>query len=403
MDEADRKRLGPRGRRAFPLIAAALAVIVVTGLLYLRASAPAPAKIIVAPASPAVLSSQFTVAYDFLNPSLGWSLVVETLGSHSKFWVYRTTDGAGHWSQQFTDQRDASGGTPRVQFFDATHGLISFGYPTELYRTSDGGSHWKPIALPATGAATYAFNDARHGWVLGNSGAQEPILHLSATGDGGDTWIEVSWPQGGTWNGGPGPDAVHFRGANEGWLGAAAAKPTVYATADGGVTWQSLLIQVPPQAFPTPSPSGKPYPGPAGVLYRTDVNLLPGSGVVAIVIDDFGNARAFTSFDRGRTWQLIALPPGQTTFGDYLYVDATHWWAMRFGFLFKTSDAGQTWNEVHVPPLLENWGYRPGQVIDATHVWARLISNLRPPTGTALAMSSDAGVTWKPANVPKPG
>jgi hypothetical protein len=73
---------------------------------------------------------------------------------------------------------------------------------------------------------------------------------------------------------------------------------------------------------------------------------------------------------------------------------------MRFGTLWKSSDAGQSWK--HVGQQLDDFDYRP-HVIDAKHAWAELRSSTgtRFPV-TGLAMSSDAGLHWTYVNVPKP-
>jgi len=79
-----------------------------------------------------------------------------------------------------------------------------------------------------------------------------------------------------------------------------------------------------------------------------------------------------------------------------------HWWAMRNGDLFKSSDAGISW--VHVHLQLDAWDYVVG-VIDARHAWARLdqaFPRIAPLVGTGLALTSDGGVHWTYANVPTP-
>jgi photosystem II stability/assembly factor-like uncharacterized protein len=74
---------------------------------------------------------------------------------------------------------------------------------------------------------------------------------------------------------------------------------------------------------------------------------------------------------------------------------------MRFGALFKSSDAGMSWKQVSIQ--LDDWDYRP-QVIDAKHAWAQMMG-VGPGAafpGTGLAMTADGGVHWKPVHVPVP-
>src|SRR6266550_8651814 len=89
-----------RARRAIPLIAAALTVIVVAGLIYLRPGAPTPSVLHAAPPVP-ILSGQYSVDYDFISPSLGWSVVVQRQGTPT-FRVFATRDGARTWQKRFT-------------------------------------------------------------------------------------------------------------------------------------------------------------------------------------------------------------------------------------------------------------------------------------------------------------
>ena len=84
-----------RARRAVPLIAAALAVTVVAGLLYLRPSMPSPASPSTRPSpGPSILEPRYRVEYDFVTRSLGWALVVDQVTQPSRYWVFNTTDGA---------------------------------------------------------------------------------------------------------------------------------------------------------------------------------------------------------------------------------------------------------------------------------------------------------------------
>jgi len=274
--------LSPRARRALPLMAGALAAIVVAGLVHLHPSFPSSTKTSVARAvsSPPVLSAPYSATFDFVTPSTGWALVVDNLNGPQHVYVFRTTDGAKHWQKQFA---------------------------------------------------------------------------------------------------GSSPQAV---------------QPTVYSSVDGGATWQPHVLPT-----PTPAPGGKPLPPQGMRAFTTTVRLLPGAGVVAFV-DSYTQSGAFTSFDGGKSWRALARQPEEISYSDFVYQDSTHWWAMRFGTLWKSSDAGQSWK--HVGQLLDDWDYRP-HVIDAKHAWAEL----RGTTGTrfpvtGLALSSDAGLHWTYVNVPKP-
>jgi photosystem II stability/assembly factor-like uncharacterized protein len=404
MDEPE--VLSRRARRALPLMAGALAAIVVAGLVYLHPSFPSSTTTLVARAvpSPPVIPGTYAATFDFVTPSNGWAFLNDNLNGPQHVFLFRTTDGARHWQKQFTGSSSQFGIQTGVQFFDRNRGLIAFGFPAQLYRTDDAGNHWAGVTLPPYPVSTITFSDPSHGWVLGQEqpSEQKPEVRVRffATTSGGGTWTELPWPAWAAFWGGKGVlgGDLQFRRPNDGWLGAAADRPTVYSTTDGGATWQPhVLPNLPPY---DPALGGKPIPpGGLGSAYSTHVTLLPGSGVIAFVDYDVRGG-AYTSFDGGRSWRALALPPPEVTYSDFVFQDSTHWWAMRFGTLWKSSDAGQTWK--HVGQLLDDFDYRP-HVIDAKHAWAELHTSTgsRYPV-TGLAMSSDAGLHWTYVNVPRP-
>ncbi len=409
MTETEGERvLTGRARRAQTLMAIALFAILITGLAYLRPELAGLGKSIglrpVAPATatpgPPLLSNQYLVRYQFLSTSLGWALVSQQTQS-PRFWVFKTADGAAHWQTQLAGTLPtANNGSMQLQFFDRDNGLVSLADPPAIYRTTDGGSHWTPLRFPAYVSASADFSDALHGWILGFTGSTEQLAsQLSYTSDGGDTWRILpqvpTFPIGG--KGGAFTRNIAFRSPIEGWLAGAEApgRAVVYSSIDGGATWQPHPLPVPASAQPA---------SPKGVMLAAEaaVYLLPGAGVMAVTADDQGNTVGLTSFDGGSTWRRLSPPPGETTFDDFVFQDTFDWWAMRYGTLFKSPDAGQSWKEV--AQEMDEWDYRPG-IIDPKHAWAQMqvvFPSTNPPQGTGLAMSSDGGVHWTPVNVPKP-
>jgi photosystem II stability/assembly factor-like uncharacterized protein len=188
-----------------------------------------------------------------------------------------------------------------------------------------------------------------------------------------------------------GHSSFALRNPSEGWFGALAAEPTVYSSADGGASWQHRVL--PSRCTVGQPPASDPRP-----LFITEVSLLPGQGVVAFTSGGCGSGEAFTSFDSGISWRPIASAPGATTYSDFVYQDSSHWWAMRFGGLWKSSDAGQSWRLV--AQQKDGWDYVP-QVIDANHAWAELYSSALDKTG--LAVTSDGGLHWMQVSAPPPG
>jgi photosystem II stability/assembly factor-like uncharacterized protein len=386
------------------LIAAAVLVTAWASTVYLQpslmklpAAAPPPKA-----AGPAVLSNDYAAAYTFPTPSLGWAVVAETTSAAAGFSVFKTTDAAKHWKRQLVKQpKQLRLDSLMIQFFDPSHGVIAIGEPVEIYRTADAGTHWALVKTPSFTLSSFVPVDAVHGWLLGWSGTpDQPVPNLLSTSDGGDTWTAL--PQALAWaNGSPGFRNANFsfRNPREGWVGASAAQPIVYSSADGGASWQ-------PHALPNDLASdlctgGKPLPpGEQGQVF-TNVVLLPGHGVLAILSDYCGHVQAYTSLDAGVAWRPLASPPGTTSWWNFAYQDSSHWWAMGAGDLWKSSDAGDSWKLVS--QQLDGWGYVP-HVIDANHAWAELFnSDPGGPSAAGLALTSDGGLHWSQVSTPKPG
>lgn len=384
-----------------PLIAGALAAMVVAGLVYLHPTFPTTLSVVsVAPTpAPPLLSQRYLSTYDFLTPAAGWALVEEASTGGPRFWVFKTTDAARHWERQFTGPAMSTNAGPlKIQFFDRNSGLIALGGTETVYRTSDGGAHWSPVVTPNLSFSSLYFSDRLHGWILGTvlspDPQQSPEIQFFSTSDGGDHWAALPQPPSWQFAGKGGFGNFVFRGPGEGWSGGSApGRAIVYSTIDGGVSWQ---------AHPLPVAGGKGGFAPGtGPPLESGVYLLPGAGVLATTTDESGNPVGLTSFDGGGTWRLLPPPPGSTGFGDFIFLDTFHWWAMRFGSLFKSSDGGQTWKQVSIQ--LNDWDYLP-QVIDAKHAWAQLMAT--PQTalapGSGLAITSDGGVHWTSVSVPIP-
>ncbi|HSP09334.1 MAG TPA: hypothetical protein VLU92_07035 [Candidatus Dormibacteraeota bacterium] len=388
MDD-DLDSLSGRARRAIPLIAVAVTVIITASLVYLHPGFGTARRALTFPApspSPSLIPFRFSVTYDFATPSAGWSLVADSTSTPSRFWIYATTDGARHWSPQLSGQCPAGNVFPfGLQFFDRNRGFASL--VCGLYRTSDGGNSWERVPLPPYEESTLTFADPFDGWFLSQVTDQQPALHFLVTHDAGRTWSELPTPPVLVFGAKGGLTVVQFRDARNGWMGADTGDlPTVYSTSDGGRSWQAhILPSIPLQ----PGQGGKPS------QTATSIELVPGGGVMAMTSDPAGNPVAFTTFDGGASWRRIAAAPGNTRYADFVFVDSRNWWAMRFGTLFKTSDSGRTWKQVVL--VMDEWDYTPG-IIDAKHAWAALRADQGPgqpsPHGTGLATTADGGLHW---------
>ena len=387
--------LSGRGRRALRLIAGALAAMVVASLFYLHPGFPSLPKWPAAPPAPgpSLVANDYWAVYDFVSANTGWALVVGSQPGPARSFVYRTTDGAKHWNVQLTAY-SANQGVAGIQFFDSNRGVVSIGSPGQLYRTSDAGTHWDSVSIPPYEVDEIRFSDPANGWLLASEPDPGSLQHFFATTDAGGTWTELASPG---WSGSADRGRIgglQFRRGGEGWLGAAAPQPTVYSTVDGGASWHPHVLPRIPQANPDPL-SRQVF------AFYTYVSLLPGAGVIAIVDYPEGGADksfAYTSLDGGSTWHSAAPPPGGAA-SDFVFQDSAHWWATPLGTLWKSSDAGRSWNRISQLP--NDWRYQ-AQIIDGKHAWAQLFTARDAVVGSGLALTSDGGLHWHQVDTPRP-
>jgi hypothetical protein len=293
----------------------------------------------------------------------------------------RTTDGGAHW-------RDASPPTPAnrtkggyaAYFLDANHGWVTQavgagGQPSAtalvISATADGGQTWSQASVPMSGAATdsaqLGFVDARHGWLVTDSGrtafdktntsvVEQPITRsVYATSDGGRTWAVLTTAHEGdrstlgtialtcSMNG------LTFANQNDGWLtwdsscgigttGPPPQQPVkaqVAVTHDGGRTWQPLVL-----------PSGGS--GNDQICTPHPPVFTSSQGVLAVDcggISGAGFSGVYATGDGGRSWTFRRLP----FFSQQLdFVDANTGWTFdtRSDSLYRTTDAGSHWVRV---------------------------------------------------------
>src|SRR6266852_1944611 len=374
-----------RTTQRFIVMVAAVAIIVVAGVWALRPEAPTSTPTgPVVPAAFRTMSGPYSATYDFITASLGWALFVDYNTRSTRFFVFKTTDGATHWQKQYVGQ--AEGNITHLHFFDPRNGFL---YAGLAYRSTDGGDHWQRVGVPGR-YVSVTFASPTRGWAeVFDPG---PSQRLYSTLDGGQTWAQVGaappssellQPVG------EGGQTSTFREVGEGWLGAIhQPAPTVFVTADGGATWQAI------QLYPT---FGADY-------YDAMVRLIPGTAVVAFLSDETGRPLgASMSSDGGASWTGLAFPPvGGVSPGELTFVDADHWWLFDSGSVYTTDDAGSSWLYLHeLAFLTSSWRSVGARAIDQGHAWWALTSTANSEVG-ALAMTSDGGEHWEMVNAPQP-
>jgi photosystem II stability/assembly factor-like uncharacterized protein len=368
--------LTSRHRRAVALVGLAMIGIVTASGLYLRSSIASHPPASSETSIDRSIASVDPITYDFVSPSIGWA-AMSPAGTSAALVLFRTTDGARHWTEQLVQKSAEVGPTSfQLQFIDPRRGFLAVGSPfANLYRTVDAGATWERVPLPGytKNVDAIRFVDPNNGWLF--SGNFPPVLY--ATHDAGNNWQPIV---------GVPTDGYGFalRDSSEGWLGSfATGIPHVYSSGEGGRAWQRHDLQAPPgTSWNGSSPT-------SAVLIHASIQLLPDSGAVAIV-DTGTGMYDFETFDAGTTWSYLPSPPGIVG-----YEDALHWWAMKSTLLFKTSNAGKTWTMVS--GSLPDWQFRP-EVIDSTHAWAIIFGF----GGWGLATTHDGGLHWQRGRVPQP-
>jgi photosystem II stability/assembly factor-like uncharacterized protein len=212
--------------------------------------------------------------------------------------IYRTDDGGGSWSLQFTN-RDTSAFYDCFAFWDARRGFamsdaVDGRFP--VVRTADG-TGWNEIgdrmpraqagegAFAASGTCTAVVGN-RHGWIATGAAARARVLR---TADRGDTWSSADTPivQGSPTAGGA---SIAFRDTLHGILGGGdiaapdASADNVASSSDGGRTWRLA--------------TRTPFPGAIyGLAY------VPGGDGRTVVAT--GPSGAAWTADEGQTWRPI--------------------------------------------------------------------------------------------------
>jgi photosystem II stability/assembly factor-like uncharacterized protein len=233
---------------------------------------------------------------------------------------------------------------------DATTSRLYVGGHEGVAVSTDGGSTWRQIAsLDGADAMGWAFTD--EGALVGG----HPGLFVSD--DGGRTFRQDN-------EGLPATD-IHALGSGDGVIYAASPQLGVFASADGGASWEVRTDQV-----------GQSFMG--GIL----VNPQDPEHIVAPDM----RAGAVQSLDGGRTWSVLGGVPG-AMWVSWDPADTDRIVVSGMGQAALTRDGGRTWTQLAVPEgasVVE---------IDASDP-DTLYAGVHEGTEAAVWISRDGGSTW---------
>ena len=330
----------------------------------------------------------------------GWAMA--DAGSEEATHILRTADGGATWQDASPADTDMVGSF----FLDSQLAWAWTWGPT--WRTQDGGTSWTPVGefgeQPDLG-----FVDSQHGWKLnaeswGLSFVQFDIVSFSTTQDGGMTWQELDPP----------PDRgsafMAYPSEQTAWAVRAGFAKTIegvpnlgipfhiQTTVDGGASWITREMPLPPEASRSERPYEGTYLGGSGNCeFVSPAYSSTAIWKLALTCED--HSWMYTSATQGKTWIISDMPAGLGA--DIDFVDASTGWLLigdpyesPEGRLYQTTDGGQAWT------LLKRTGWTDARLsfVDALTGWAVACTEgycYQREAEQALIKTSDGGQTWQ--------
>jgi photosystem II stability/assembly factor-like uncharacterized protein len=331
----------------------------------------------------------------------GWAVVDIT--SEEVTHIFRTVDGGAIWGDVSPVDADIRG----AFFLDDE--LAWIWAQDQAWLTQDGGARWTPLGefgwLPKLG-----FVDGQNGWKLnadywGLSFVQFDILSFSITMDGGLTWQETNPPPD-DW----GVAFMAYPGAQMAWAIRAKLAKTIegvpnvgtpfriQATFDGGNSWITRQMPLPPDAETMERPGDGTYLSGVGNCEFVSP-VYSSTAIWKLALTCELQSWMYTSANQGKTWIISDMPPGLDA--DIEFVDASTGWLLignpyesPEGHLYQTTDGGQSWT------LIKRTGWADARLsfVNAQTGWAVACTDAfchQPKAKQALIMTTDGGETWQ--------
>jgi len=242
-----------------------------------------------------------------------------------------------------------------------------------VIRTIDGGKTWSVLPVPQPEKLDFrgihAF-DASTAVIMSSGPAEQGQARVYRTADAGRHWDLVLEEK----TSGAFFDAIAFWDSQNGLLGGdpVAGRFMLYATKDGGLTWQ----RVPPEKLPPALEKEGAFAASNSCLtVQGDNNVWFATGGAAV-------ARVFRSTDRGQSWQAVETPlhPANASTGIFslAFRDAQHGIAVGGDYahptaspapnILTTEDGGKTWQPS--PPSDPAGLFFSGVAFQSETVWA---------------------------------
>jgi len=286
-----------------------------------------------------VMATPSLAGFDMLDAHNGWGVTDTSL--------LRTVDGGVTWVNITPPGVTSLGYSSSVYFFDPSNGWVvitALDYVNgTLYRTTDGGIHWTSGSIPF-GGGQFSFIDPKTGFVLVGRGAAagSSAEDVYATADGGATWNAVYVMQPGadetvnTLPFGGQKSGITFLDGLHGWVGGNIPMDGfiyLYASSDGGHTWGKQNVSL-PAGYETSMTEVMPV---------KFVNAKDGILPVSLMKDSF-MLDFYVTHDAGQTWSSTTPVTGNNRYSILSQEDILVWDGGTY--LHISHDGGLTWNEI---------------------------------------------------------
>lgn len=265
-------------------------------------------------------------------------------------------------------------------FIDEQTAWVTDASTGDLLRTIDGGRNWQRMCLSNEDEAifgklrdmltNYYFVSTSRGWLSAYSGTWQ-------TEDGGLTWRRIFTDE---------VEAAYFVDEQSGWMNLYNEEGGYqsYLTQNGGRTWQ-----------PCGSKRNSSDQIPMSAYFITPQL---GWAITNSTIDRqtvFGVAH---TNDGGCHWEQLWVSDANPDerYGDIYFLNEQEGWLAGnyLGGLYRTTDAGKTWQEVNLP--FKNLQVSDVYFVNAQNGW--IITAPLSQTDTAIYHTANAGRTWRQLN-----
>ncbi len=348
----------------------------------------------------------------FVDENTGW--VISAVSSTSN--VYKTSDGGASWT---LDLVNSTSDFEDIDFFDANHGVVCGGGVgvVDIYYTTDG-STWTKAPVPVLGGFNYTRSDARAvgfadvntvyitGW--GSSVGMQPSIQLKSL-DGGATWTFLVQPE--QYRTYCNLNAIYIKDGQNGMSvgGAAYDGSVIVRTTDGGQNWIPIHAPFGGTCNSIFGIDDKVWVGLNGgaMAYSPDfgntwqlLTPIPGTSLYSIVAA--GNSiyaagydgLVVKSSDKGYSWSASYAYNTKScpTIKEISFIDETNGYAARsYRGFNKTIDGAQTWTQLLTDTMISGPSTESVYFIDENngYVVGRAASNV-----DMIYKTTDGGATW---------